>query len=127
MEADELLKSLNVAFIDDDGVLREEVGRILRRRVKRLYTAADGEEGLALVLREKPDMVITDMEMPVMGGKEMIDRIRGEMPDLPIVVVTAYRDKEHYSEEADMYIYKPVIDLWEFMETLAQVARKTFG
>jgi YesN/AraC family two-component response regulator len=87
-------------------------------------TAADGEEAMALVRRCIPDLLITDIRMPVLGGLELIERIRGENPDLRIVIVSGYSEFE-YARRAielgvDDYILKPV-DAEKLREVLRRI------
>jgi len=103
------LKNLKVVYVEDEDMIRASVARIIKRRVKELYVGKDGLEGLELVKKHQPDIVITDIEMPIMNGLEMIKRIReGHKDDTPIIAMTAYQDEEHYTDLANAYIYKPV-------------------
>ena len=52
--------------------------------------AADGEEGLAVVLRERPDIVISDLVMPRLNGVELTRRIRQELPQTMIILMSSY-------------------------------------
>ncbi|MFP4442690.1 MAG: response regulator [Spirochaetia bacterium] len=54
--------------------------------------AEDGESGYNLILREKPEVVITDIKMPRMDGLEMIRRIQKELPETEFIVITSYND-----------------------------------
>jgi CheY-like chemotaxis protein len=57
--------------------------------------AGDGQEGFALALQEKPDLIITDIEMPAIDGIELIKKIRNEpqLASTPVIVVTAYHNR----------------------------------
>jgi YesN/AraC family two-component response regulator len=109
VEQAEALKNLKVVYVEDEDMIRASVARIIKRRVKELHVGKDGLEGLELVKKYQPDIVITDIEMPIMNGLEMIKKIRQEqMVNVPIIAMTAYQDDEHYTELATAYIYKPV-------------------
>jgi len=87
-------------------------------------TASDGEEAVDLVESRMPDLLITDIRMPVLGGLELVDRIRRTNPDLRIIIVSGYSEFE-YARRAielgvDEYILKPV-DLESLRETLRRV------
>lgn len=123
----EILKTVSVVYAEDDELIRQSITRIVRRRVKEIHSAEDGKKGLELIQEYKPDMVITDIEMPVMNGLEMIEEVRKIYgPDTPVIVVTAYQDEEHFSELADAYIYKPIESqqLFELMVRLMKERRK---
>lgn len=86
--------------------------------------AADGEEAVDLVESRLPDLLITDIRMPVLGGLELVEHIRRTNPDLRIVIASGFSEFE-YARKAielgvDEYILKPV-DLNSLRETLRQV------
>ena len=108
MENIDLLKSITVVFVEDDKIIRGVITKSLKRKVKNVYEADNGEDGLKLIDKYKPDIVITDIEMPIMDGIKMIKETRKSYQNLPIIVITAYKDKIHFTELANAYIYKPV-------------------
>jgi len=123
----EILKSISVVYAEDDELIRQSITRIIRRRVKEIHSAEHGKEGLELIQQHNPDMVITDIEMPVMNGLEMIEEVRKIYgPDTPVIVVTAYQDDEHHTDLADAYIYKPIESqqLFELMIRLVKERKK---
>ena len=123
----EILKSISVVYAEDDELIRQSITRIIRRRVKEIHSAEHGREGLELIQQFNPDMVITDIEMPVMNGLEMIEEVRKIYgPDTPVIVVTAYQDDEHHTDLADAYIYKPIESqqLFELMIRLVKERKK---
>jgi YesN/AraC family two-component response regulator len=115
------LDSAVIVYAEDDVNVRSAIARYLLRRVKAVEEANNGEEGLTLIREYNPDVVITDLEMPVMGGLEMIKRIREEYGEnKPIIIITGYNDREHYTEDADAILYKP-IDLGLLMDTIKEL------
>jgi len=120
----DVLKEMTTLYVEDDKEILQKVGNMLERRVKQLYLAANGKEGLDLTVAKRPDVIITDLEMPILNGLEMIKRIRETLGyACPIIVVTAYHDEEHYTDLADEYVYKPVI-LSELIDTMVKLAGK---
>lgn len=73
--------------------------------------ARDGQEGLALVRRLKPDILLTDIRMPNMDGLTMIAAIKSELPRLQISVLTAFRDFDYAQQAVNLgvsrYLLKP--------------------
>ena len=74
--------------------------------------AADGEEAAELVERYLPDLLITDIKMPVLGGLELVERVRRTNPDLRILIVSGFSEFE-YARRAielgvDDYLVKPI-------------------
>lgn len=117
------LKSAVIVYAEDDIGVRSGIARYLLRRVKAVEEADNGKEGLALTREYNPDVVITDLEMPVMNGLEMIKQIREEFgKNKPIIIITGYNDKEHYTEDADAILYKP-IDLGLLIDTIEKLLK----
>lgn len=81
-----------ILIVDDEPEIREELAEYLAGKGYRVIVAGDGPEGLAKFRAEPCDLVITDMKMPGMAGDEVIRRLRGIAPGLPVVVLTG-----HYS------------------------------
>jgi two-component system chemotaxis sensor kinase CheA len=79
-----------VLVVEDAPVARELLCGILRSFGLRVYEAAHGREGLEAIRARRPDLVLTDVEMPFIGGLDMIDQVRRqrEFADLPIIVLT---------------------------------------
>lgn len=106
-----LLEQLSVLYVEDETDIRESLSRFLKRRVKELYVAENGEEGYRLFHENAPDMVITDIRMPVMDGLEMISRIRKDS-QVPIMITTGHNDENFFLSAIDLnvdkYIKKPV-------------------
>lgn len=109
MPSDVLLKNLTVLFVEDEKLPRESIGRFLTTKVAAVHLATNGLEGLELFKLHHPDVVITDLEMPAMGGIEMIRRIRGMGDALPIIITTGYDDDQHRCDLADRILIKPII------------------
>jgi len=120
----DLLKSTSVLYVEDDPDIREQLSRYLERRVGKLYTAANGLEGLEAWRRHKHDVVVTDIMMPVMDGLKMAEAIRLENPSLPIIVVSAFNETEFLLKAIDLgidkYVIKPINT-----ELLLQAIRKS--
>ena len=106
------LKTLSVLYVEDDAETRMQFAHMLEKIVGTLYTAADGAEGLEIFRSAKPDLIISDIMMPVMDGLEMAENIRAENPATSIILTTAFSDA-HYLMRAigigiDNYVLKPV-------------------
>ncbi|MBF0337611.1 MAG: response regulator [Nitrospirae bacterium] len=110
MTNEAILKALTVLYVEDDEFIRKMLGRFLRRRVAVVYDACNGKEGLDAYIKyqEEIDIVITDIEMPVMNGIEMIERIFAIDHSQPIIITTAYKDEEHMSEKVCLNVIKPI-------------------
>ncbi|MBF0565555.1 MAG: response regulator [Nitrospirae bacterium] len=106
----ELLKTLTVLYVEDELLLRKLFGRFMKRRFAAVYEAENGREGLEIYKTNKDDIsiVITDIEMPVMDGLMMIDKILEIQDYQPIIITTGYNDERHTSKKACMHIIKPI-------------------
>jgi len=96
----------------------------LDRALECVGAAADGEEAVELVERHLPDLLITDIKMPVLDGLELVERIRRTNPELRILIVSGYSEFE-YARRAielgvDDYILKPV-DVEKLREILRRI------
>lgn len=104
----EELKQQTVLLVEDDEIARESWAIILKRIAAQVFEAGNGAEALEIVETKRPDLVITDLEMPVMGGMELIERLKDAYPALPIVVATAFDDEFHQTPRADAVLVKPI-------------------
>lgn len=86
--------SANILFIDDDLAGREVALFNLRQAGYEVAAASDGEEGLELFSSMKFDLVVTDIKMPRISGIEVLRRVRGQDPDIPVLVITAFGNVE---------------------------------
>ncbi len=84
-------RPLRVLLVEDAPFLRYAFSRLLRMQGFEVREANDGREALDCLADFRPDLVLTDLMMPVMGGVELITRIRAnpETADLPVVAITA--------------------------------------
>ena len=85
--------SFNVLVVDDSAVMRSMIIRILKLSglsFSEIYEAPNGREGLEILDQNWVDLALVDINMPIMNGEEMIDRIREnkDTSDLPIIVVS---------------------------------------
>jgi len=102
-----------ILSVDDSRTIRLIVGRALKSYDCQLCEACNGEEGLAAAAREKPDLIILDVTMPVMDGVTMLTKLK-EDPDLkaiPVIMLTAESGRENVLHIARLgvrdYLVKP--------------------
>jgi DNA-binding response OmpR family regulator len=102
----------HILIIDDEASLRQTLARILQRAGFEVTTAANGEEGLALVSEQPFDLVYSDIRMPDMSGLDLLKTIHAKFPDLPVILFTAQPDLnsavEAVRSEATDYLLKPL-------------------
>lgn len=88
--------TITVSIVDDDAGLRDSIPRFLRtaRGVKFMSAYASAEEALVALPKEKPDVVLMDINMASMDGIECTRRLKATSPDTQILMLTIYEDTE---------------------------------
>lgn len=88
-------EDIYVLLVDDDARMLELMRRALDREGFIVTTAANGAVALEKMRKELPHVVVTDLEMPEMGGAETLQRIRENWRLLPVIILTGFPDNEH--------------------------------
>ena len=85
-----------VLIADDQTIVRDGLAMILRQLpgIELVGAARDGAEAVALAAEHRPDVVLMDLRMPGVDGVEATRRIRADLPDVHVVVLTTYSDDE---------------------------------
>jgi two-component system cell cycle response regulator DivK len=123
------LRGLRTEFMegDDDNELNRRIVRdLLRRTSYRLLEAPDGETGMAVARQQRPDLILMDVQLPVVSGIEATRTLRGEpaTADTPIIAITSFAlagDEEKARQAgATAYLAKPYSprDLLELIRRL---------
>lgn len=101
-----------ILIIEDEEVTSKLLQKYLEKYFKTVYTANNGQEGLDLYYKHKPEIIISDIIMPKMNGLDLISKIRKTDTKTRIIVLTAYCDKEQLlfanRLKLDDYLLKPV-------------------
>ncbi len=100
-----------ILIIDDDQQLGISFAKILSQEGYQTTNAFTGRDGIDLVKKKPPDLVILDIRLPDMGGLEVFEVIHEQFPKLPVIIITAYSSTETaigaIQKGAFDYIYKP--------------------
>jgi len=103
---------LNVLVVEDDEVLRASFKQLLSYLFAEVDAAVDGQDALDQLAEKNYDIVLTDLRMPRMSGFQLLQEIRQQSPQQPIVVISAHEDEVLRRELAVYkvhYLSKPVI------------------
>jgi len=120
-----ILKNITILYAEDEDNLREITLNILKGFTKKQFIAKNGKEGLALFKEHEDqiDLIITDINMPLMNGLTMIKKIKEINPKIPIIVATAFSNTEYLLDAIDIgvdkYVLKP-IDMKKLLQLMSQ-------
>ncbi len=105
-------KELHLLYVEDDELTRELMQTLLQEFFDHITVVSNGKEGLVAFQKERIDIVLTDINMPVMSGIEMIEHIRKIDKTVPILILTAFNDTEYLLEAIKYnisgYVLKPI-------------------
>ncbi|GAB6087608.1 Na-translocating system protein MpsC family protein [Alkaliphilus crotonatoxidans] len=121
-----LLKNLKVLYVEDEPEVIQQMGFFLKKRVGQLLIAENGQRGLELFKENLPDLIISDLKMPVMDGLTMAREIRS-ISDVPVIITTAFADLDVILKAVDIgidnYLIKP-INVREMVAVMEKAAKK---
>jgi YesN/AraC family two-component response regulator len=105
----------SLLIVEDDKIICEMLVKVIQRKYREatIYCAGNGQIGVELFKEHRPDIVITDINMPVMDGIEMVAAIKALQADAHFIVMTAYSDKAYFDKFSAIgfcaYLLKPII------------------
>ena len=114
---------MKVLLVEDNELNRDMLSRRLQRRGYQVCLALDGQQALDQAAAERPDVILMDMDLPVISGWEATRKLRSDpaIRDIPVIALTAHAlasDRERAMEAGcDAYQSKPV----EFAELIAKI------
>ena len=110
----EILKNKTILLVEDEAIIRNNIASMLRFFFKNVYTAVDGYDGVEAYERHLPDIIMTDLKMPFMGGFELLDELKKRASRSYKIIVSAHTDTEllinAVNNDIDRYIIKPVTE-----------------
>jgi PAS domain S-box-containing protein len=130
VEEDWALAGMSVLIVDDDVSVVNSLADLLRAERCLVHTATRPSTALGLLRNMKIDAVISDVVMPEMDGYEFYLQVKQEMPDLPVILMTAYYyDKDHIIKRSRLHglegaIFKKPVNPARLRQILAQVRQK---
>jgi len=117
----------SVLIVDDDQVIREQLGEKLRRNYFEIYLASNGEEALELFEKSHIDIILLDIKLPDMDGLEVLRQVKENNPNCQVVVMTGYGSQDLAIQSlrsgAIDYIEKP-LDMEQFKASIGRAEEK---
>lgn len=115
------LQNLTILYAEDEVGIRKNIADSLSYYAKEVYQASNGEEAFSIYEEKSPDIILSDIHMPILNGIEFVKKVRQSNKKIPVVMITAHTDKEYLLDAIELhmekYIVKPV-NLDVLLETL---------
>ena len=130
----EFLKNLNVLYVEDEQLAREKLTKLLNKLFNNVITSENGLEGYEAFLKasqndQNIDLIISDINMPIMNGLEMIEKIREINAEVPVIYTTARTESENLLKAVDLnvshYVIKP-IDTQDLIVRISEICEKKY-
>lgn len=123
-------RQLAILYVECDDALRNETARLLQRHVGEIFAAANGEEGLALFRKYRPDLVISSVALPLMDGMQLAQEIKHADGATPVILTTLCDDAGHVQNAIrigiDGYLLQPV-SIDQLLQAIEEATARQFG
>lgn len=124
------LSQIHVLIVEDDEMTAFALRQSLGMHCKRVDVANDGIEGFEMFEKFKPDIVISDINLPEMNGLDMVHSMHEVCPHLPVIIITSYDTEENISESINQgaynYLRKP-ISIEELQTSLLMATKNIYN
>ena len=108
------LKQKTILLVEDESIIRNNIASMLRFFFKDVFTAIDGYDGLDKYEKYMPDIIMTDLKMPYLGGFVLLNELKKRSSNSYMIVVSAHTDTDllikAVNNGIDRYIIKPVTE-----------------
>jgi DNA-binding response OmpR family regulator len=123
------VKDKSILIVEDNTELLEQIKEYLSIDFGTVYCAHDGKDGLESFLKNKPDAIFTDINMPKFSGLELIKKIKNYDKNIPIVILSAHTKNEYFIEAIELgvvtYLIKPISS--EVLESAVEKVLEKLG
>lgn len=120
---------IKIFLVEDEIVIRNGIKNSInweKEGYEFVGEASDGELAYPMIMKEKPDILITDIRMPFMDGLELSKMVKKELPEIKILILSGYNEFEYAKEAIRLgvteYLLKPITSV-KLLESLGEVAK----
>jgi DNA-binding NtrC family response regulator len=110
-----------ILIVDDDAFLLEAMKKCLACSHIEVETASNGLEALELMRRNRYDLLLTDYQMGMMNGLELVNRVQADRPGLSIMVMTSENFRELFTKAGIVYFFAKPIEMSRIKDTIARL------
>ena len=103
------LNAFSVLYIEDEDGIRKNIQELLEHFFKDTFTAKNASEGYIKYIKEKPDLIITDIQLGGETGIDLIKKIRASDSKTRIIITSAYTDLEYMLEATELHLVKYIV------------------
>jgi diguanylate cyclase (GGDEF)-like protein/PAS domain S-box-containing protein len=100
---------ISMLYVEDDLFIKSRLSKFLATKSDNLLEATNGKDGLEVFKKHLPDIVITDIDMPMMNGIDMIKEMRKISQKTKIIILTAYTKKEYLLKATELNIFRFIL------------------
>lgn len=106
------MEDVKILLVENDDILRAVYRKIIAGLAKTVLTATNGEEGYKVYRSGKPDIIVTDIKLPVINGIDMVRKIRRDDKDVRVIIMSAFLDVKYFIQAIESsvkgFLAKPV-------------------
>ncbi len=123
-------KKISVLTIEDERIIRQGIADYLEDCEFTVYQAENGRRGMEIFQQHHPDVVLTDLRMPIMGGREVIASLSEKSPETPVIVVSGVGDIRDAIDAIHLgawdYIIKPIQDMAILLHAIDKAMERAY-
>ena len=122
------LKSIRILFVEDEEDLCNIISDTLTKLQANFQTANNGKIALEMFMNDATfDLIVTDINMPVMNGLELIKHIRDSGSDIPVVIMSAHTEPEYIKSAEELGVKNYLLKPFDFIKFINLVSELEFN